>query len=194
MEEGVNLPVKWKKIFIKLKKNYDITTKSFNTGVFVFSTDIIKNNSFSKLKKLFLDYYPLAKYYDQPILNLFFYKKWKELPIQYNIEPVFSWRLKHKISPKKIRAIIWHFVGSNNKPWEKNHPFYRYWKESLSKADMINVKKFPNNIISYTPLNIFIHDKVLRLIRISDPREIRSITGHFMYRLLEMKKQLFKQL
>ena len=65
-----------------------LNEKVFNSGVFVFKTGIIKKNTFDKLMEILYSFSEEILLADQPVLNICFYKKWKSLPIIYNIWPV----------------------------------------------------------------------------------------------------------
>ncbi len=134
---------KSKSIF--LEKKFRLNKKCFNSGVMAFSTDIIKEDSFSKLKGLFLEYKQFSKFWEQLILNVYFYKKWKKLPLVYNLYS-FSLVEYNKINIKRVRAIIFHFVKFDSlysKPWEKNNPFNPEWKYNLERADLIDLNNIP---------------------------------------------------
>lgn len=121
-----------RKTYIKLKKRYDMNAPAFKAGVMVFNTDIIEKNTFLKLIELFEQYRGLHKsgVEDQLILNLFFYKKWKKLPIVYHSE-IADFKF---VNFKKIKAIVIHSK-------ENNKLFCKEKKFNLSKADEINLKK-----------------------------------------------------
>lgn len=131
-----------KKEYKKLRKSYNLKEIQFNSGVLAFSTDTIKENCFSILKKLFLNYKKLSDG-DEPILNLFFYKKWKKLPCVYNLNPYYCINFKN-VEPKDIQGIILHF--HEDKPWKKDNYFYKEWKSNLKKAELINLKKIQKPI------------------------------------------------
>jgi lipopolysaccharide biosynthesis glycosyltransferase len=139
--------------FIKLKKNYDFNQPAFNSGAMAFSTYIIQQDGFTNLKRLFKDYKDFLIYAEQPILNLYFYKKWKKLSIIYNFNPDWS-----KKNYKK--AVILHFF-SNNKPWYNNSSFKEEWEENLKKADLINLKKIENPINKWGKEEIIKNSKEL---------------------------------
>jgi lipopolysaccharide biosynthesis glycosyltransferase len=140
--EHNNLNQKDRATLERLKKNYDLNEKAFNAGVFVFNSEIIKKDSFNRLKILFKNYKDVIKNSDQTILNLYFNKNWKELPIVFNTHS--SLILKNP----KIKNIITHICYNppTKRPWEKNSPFYNEWKENLDKADLMDIKKpiFPS--------------------------------------------------
>lgn len=137
--EFIKITKKNKFLFKELKKDYNLKEKAFNTGLMAFSTDIIKKDTFLKLKRLLEEYNSVL---DQPILNLFFYKKWIELPLIYNFSPyntTFPFFNKNKT---KVKGIILHFWGAL-KPWNKKSPFYKEWKKNFKKAELINLKNPP---------------------------------------------------
>jgi len=129
-----------KKTFNKLKKMYDIKTLTFKSGVMAFSSDVIKKDIFPKLIKLFKCYTKLTKSgnLDQPIFNLFFYKKWEELPILYNLD-IKDFKF---INYKKTKAIVIHFSESYKLGHHQN-PIYEEWNSNLEKANKINLNKIP---------------------------------------------------
>ncbi len=127
-----------KKIYQKLKKNYDLDEQVFNAGVLAFNTSIIKNNTFSELKKLLSEYIKICASMEESILNLYFHKKWKKLPIVYNLSPVHFINFKD-IKPEEIKGIVLHF--HKYKPWNPKNYFYKEWKENLEKAELIDLKK-----------------------------------------------------
>jgi len=134
-----------KKLINTLKKTYNLNKKAFNSGVISFNTDLIQPSTFKKLKDLFNRYknpkFPLI---DQPILNLYFYNKWKKIPITYNF-PVPQMIYKNNISPKCIRGAVLHFWGLKNKPikklWDPENPFFNEWKHNLEKSSSIKTKE-----------------------------------------------------
>jgi len=123
-----------------LKKDYNLEEKAFNAGVMVFNTDIITKDTLDNLKKLFEKYNKIRKLSDQTIFNLFFYKKWIELPIVYNWHYYLANFPLHKRKNSKVKGIILHFAGPI-KPWKENCSFYQEWKNNLKKADLIDIEK-----------------------------------------------------
>jgi len=131
-------------LFNELKKNYNLEERGFNSGVMAFSTDIIKIDSFSKLKKLLKKYNKINIGGEQPILNLLFYKKYELLPFGfvYNFLDINYIMYSCSIKPEKIKGIILHF-NSGDKPWFFGSSFRNEWKINLNKADLINLKNIP---------------------------------------------------
>ncbi len=120
-------------LFSKLKKQYDLTKPSLNSGVIAFNTDIIQEGTFSKLRGLFLMYVGICKYPEQSILNLFF-RNWEKFPKEYNMCINLGW---DRPNPKD--AAVLHFAGgkSEDKPWHPQNPFFKEWKNNLARADSI---------------------------------------------------------
>ena len=127
-----------KKSFGRLKKNYSLRKLAFNTGVMAFSTDIIKEDTFSKLQELFDLYQEVIFLGEQCIFNLFFYKKWMELPLVYNMQSTFLIE-RCGSKPEEIKGIILHFPGS--KPWDTKGYFYKEWRYNLDRVEQIDLNK-----------------------------------------------------
>lgn len=152
---------KSKRAINKLKKYYNLKETIFNSGIISFSTDIIKENTFSKLKKIF----KLCKkirhiVVDQLVFNLLFYKKWIKLPLVYNIYVLHMIDLL-EIKPEKIKGIILHFI--RYKPWDKKNYFYKEWKHNLKKAELIDLKKIPFSQKKWTKQEIQRYDLYLKI-------------------------------
>lgn len=120
---------------IKLKENFN--RRVFNSGVFAFSTDLIKDNTFSNLLALQEKYGHLCTAGEELAFNLHF-KNWISLPFIYNIHPDYILATSF-VKPTDIKGVILHFVLK--KPWNKEHFFYKEWKENLALADSIGVIK-----------------------------------------------------
>ncbi len=145
---------------ISLADRYDLDSSGFNAGFFAFNTNIIKEKTFYDLKNL-SEKYPYIR--DQGLLNIYFYKKWKELPIIYNLSPyLISHRLFFRLGFSKVRAKVIHFVGEI-KPWQKRSGFYQEWRDSLEKAESIDFKK-PKRGLKWNKKEIIRQSKILRLI------------------------------
>ncbi|HOY31113.1 MAG TPA: glycosyltransferase [Bacteroidales bacterium] len=141
--------------FFDLPKNqsgtciYDMKTSAFNSGVISFNTDIITPETFNELCSLFNEHSGNSKYGEQPVLNLYFYKKWEHLPLIYNLF-IISFNLK---LPRRFKSIIIHFLHGKDHPalWDTANPFYAEWKTNLEKADLID----PGKIQKSKHLNTF---------------------------------------
>ena len=69
---GFNITAKDLNRYESLKNEYDLSKRSFNAGVFSFTTDIIQDNTFAELNMLFNKYGQMVKHQDQSIFNLYF--------------------------------------------------------------------------------------------------------------------------
>ncbi|MDP2925795.1 MAG: glycosyltransferase [Nanoarchaeota archaeon] len=183
LKEQFDYSIKTKNIYDNLKKNYNFKINSFNDGVMAFSTDIINKNSFMELLKLTGEYQKVSNNGDQSILNLYFYKKWKELPLVYNfnpyliIHPGLNFRKNHK-----LKSIIFHFYGKA-KPWSTRtifyNKFYYEWEKNLDKAELIDIKNPININKSWTEKEIKRYSRFLKIkiIIYSPIRDIRRAVG-----------------
>jgi len=126
-------------LFEERKKIYNLITKTFNAGFFVFNTNLITQETFNKLKELFKKYNSIIFNGDEEIFNLFFYKKWKKLPLVYNFNPYLV--SSPLLLKKSIKAIILHFVGEG-KPWCSQKNYYgKEWNYNLRRAELIDLNK-----------------------------------------------------
>jgi lipopolysaccharide biosynthesis glycosyltransferase len=152
--------------FTELTTAYNLRAPAFNSGVMAFSTDIIEEDSFDKLYKLFQKYHKNCNLYgEQPIINLFFYKKWKKLNYTYNLF-VPIWEDKYKIKPKSINATVLHFFALR-KPWLHASPFYAEWKTNLDKAEGIDLAHRTPNIRTFGVMKILKNSPYVNNIKIS---------------------------
>jgi len=133
-----NINQRNKKLFLEIQKNYQLNTQSFNAGVLIFNTDIISKNSFTELRRLFKKYSQISIWAEQAVFNLYFYKKWKRLPLVYDV------LVSYLSYVKNLKGIILHFVGfGNKKPWDITNSFYEEWKSNLERAELIDLKNIP---------------------------------------------------
>ena len=128
-----------KKTLEELKRSYNLSKASFNAGVIVLKTSVLKDNTFSGMLALYRKYKNICCFSEQNIINLYFYKKIIKLPYIYHSWPE-QLKYSYNIRPAKMQAAIFHFMD-NHKPWSKDNYFYKEWKENLNKADLINLKK-----------------------------------------------------
>ena len=137
--------LKSSKELFKEFSGYNLDEPSFNAGVLAFSTNIIEMDTFSKLKESFKKYVKHSRFLDQATYNLFFYKKWKKLPLIYNINPEYLFKIFLKLI--RVDAIILHFSGGSRKRSKAltsdKYRFYKEWKYNLDRADKIDLKKIP---------------------------------------------------
>lgn len=124
-----------------LKERYDLRALAFSTGVFSFETDLIGSATFAEIMALHERYRDVCEYGEESILNLYFYKHWRLLPVIYNAIP---WHMKiaYGIRTNKLKAFIIHSICSL-KPWEASSPYYQEWLDNLHRAEMIDLDKRP---------------------------------------------------
>ncbi len=154
-----------KKLWERLSASYDLTQPSFNAALMAFSTSVIREDTFENLKSLFHTYKDCHDYLtgEQPTLNLYFYKRWRELPYVYNAHPLGA--EEHFCIPiGKMKAIAIHFACQE--PWESTHPFYREWRFNLERIDKIDLKnpRIPHQ--KWSRLDIELHWIYLRCRRL----------------------------
>ncbi|MGA1792615.1 MAG: glycosyltransferase [Thermoplasmatota archaeon] len=121
-----------------LEETYDTGALSFNVGVFSFSTDIIKDDTFRKLMDLFDLFRGVLRFPEQAIMNLHFLNDWTELPLVYNN---YYTRIRRpwKFGSVPFDGICNHFI--NEKPWiVKDDHFYPKWKMNLDRAGSVDLK------------------------------------------------------
>lgn len=118
----------------------DLTSaKAFNSGVFCFSTDIIEDDMFQKICAVAGEYAGRTIYFpDQAVLNIFFYGKWKELPLFFNLYYLTLPR-SYWANPSKIQCAILHFAG-DYKPWDVDSLCRPEWEENLRRAETTNFR------------------------------------------------------
>ena len=144
------------------KNKYKLNGITFNTGVFAFSTSIITDDTYDKLLGLFKKFRDVLNYGEEGVLNLFFYKRWKKMPIIYNLWP-FYLNKYCRIKPNKVKGIILHFIAEE-KPWEEKSYFYREWENNLKKADLIKVNKIDGrrwNKVKITITSAYLNIKLI---------------------------------
>jgi len=131
-----------KKRLSDLKKSYNLNSRAFSTGVFVFDTDLIQPDTFSDIISIYNKYEQIYQYGEESILNLFFYKNWKMLPMTYNSVP---WYLHNfcGLDKDKILAFVVHFVCEKIKPWNSKSLYHEEWQDNLNRAEEIDLNNRP---------------------------------------------------
>lgn len=127
--------------FTELSGKYNLAGKSCNTGIMAFSTSIIKDDTFLKLKEIFNSFYASILYADEAVLNLYFYGHWKKLPRVFGLD--VNLLLNFNIRKKNIKSIVLHFIRnefSGIKPWDPASPYYPEWDYNLKRSDDIDLK------------------------------------------------------
>ncbi len=131
VDENVN-----KKVFRRLKRDFNMERIAFNTGVMLINSDAIRDDIFPRLIEYSKRYGLISHYGDQGIINLVL--KFQRLPIVFNLCPKFvcnsAW-----IEPGKLECIILHFILTKNVDEDKI--LMNEWRKNLNKADSINLQK-----------------------------------------------------
>jgi lipopolysaccharide biosynthesis glycosyltransferase len=131
-----------KHLFKELKSQCDLNRPAFNSGVMAFSTNIISEDDFQNLKKIFFHYKNILFISEESVLNIYFYGKWQELSQVYNICPSYETFLS-ECSAGHLKGIVLHPYSNfpGGKPWYPTSPAHLEWKSNLDKADMIEIAK-----------------------------------------------------
>jgi lipopolysaccharide biosynthesis glycosyltransferase len=122
-------------------KIYNWNVPAFNGGVLTFHTDIITPGLFNEISDLLKNHVAEFVYGEQTALNIYFYKKWKHLPVVYDLFINYH----GPKSQKKLKGIIVHFAGCNYQPpiplWNPENAFYKEWKANLDRAELMDLSK-----------------------------------------------------
>lgn len=139
-ERGL-VPEKCREVIRRLEQRYEVSRRPFCAGFFAFSTDIITDNMFTKLKETMDEYRMVSKYGDQLSLNLFFYEGWKKLSHTYNVlvaQEAFGDSYSSGAHTRwgvaeDVNAYVLHMF--NPKPWVKQSDYHWEWLVNLKRAD-----------------------------------------------------------
>lgn len=123
---------------LKLLRNegFDPREKSFNTGVFAFSTDILGQDIQYHLDGLIERFAPHSRWGEQLIINLLFAKYWTPLDSQFNY--MQEW-FGHSPLLGRFASIL-HFPGDKQVPWQTDSVVHADWKNNLTH-DLSQVKR-----------------------------------------------------
>lgn len=151
-----------------LEKKYNLNIPAFNCGIMAFSTDIIKDTDLTDLLHFYGEYQRISSGAD-PSFNLLFYKKWKRLPIVYDITPKIIERYTG-IPFNKLEGIIIHL--RDDELSDKNNSYYQEWKSNLEQAEFIDLNKI-QKAKKWNVLKMFYHSLKLEV-----PFLIKKICKH----------------
>ena len=114
-------------LFEELEKEVvDISVPNFNTSSMIFDTELITDDTYASLVKLLHKYQPILKNGDQPVINLHFYDRWKQLPPD---------TLGFFQAPNAASSIGLHFCNWNA-PWALDGTnIQSIWQENLASAE-----------------------------------------------------------
>ena len=104
----------------------DLSVDNFNTSSMVYDTANLSDETFSTMVKTLERYQPILKNGDQPVINLYFYKRWVQLP---------SKTIGFFESPDAAQYIGLHFCNWNA-PWQlKGTQIESMWLSNLQNAN-----------------------------------------------------------
>jgi len=130
-------------------RGYSLSASAFNTGVFAVNTEVIDEKTLSRLEELAHKYRNLAQFPEQLWMNLFFYRKWERLPMEYNLFATYLQTLRH-VPAKDIDAVVMHFPRLGNRPglrcWDTDNAFYSEWKNNYDRAELMDLKNIPKPV------------------------------------------------
>ena len=156
-----------------LNKKYNLNSLAFSAGIFSFTTDIIKPDTFNELLALYQKNKQACLYGEESVLNLFFYKKWHRLHDLYNFNPHYLDNY-YKIKSKNIQPFLYHFFHLP-KPWQSESPYYETWQTNLEKAENINLQ---NRLSAKKIVSRAEEEKYLRYIKYKkNKKKLKQISG-----------------
>jgi lipopolysaccharide biosynthesis glycosyltransferase len=133
-------------VYLHKFNGYDLTATAFNTGVFVFNTEIIDGRAQAKLKGIRDKYRDLSRFGEQLWMNLYFYMKWERLPMEYNLFASYL-HTKRRVPKKHVDGVVLHFPRYGNEEgmrcWERNNAFLDEWKRNLDRAEGMDLEHIP---------------------------------------------------
>lgn len=130
---------------------YSLTATAFNTGFFAFNTGIIQGDTQAKLKSMLDQYLDLSRFAEQLAVNLFFYKNWKRLPMEYNLLATYL-NIKRHVPKHQVDGVVLHFPRFGDEMglrcWDRETHFTAngstIWRGQNSSTSMISPRQ-PGN-------------------------------------------------
>ncbi|CAK9158168.1 unnamed protein product [Ilex paraguariensis] len=83
----------------------------FNAGMFVFEPSRLTYESLIEAVQIT----PTGPFADQDLLNTFFQKMFKPIPLAYNLVLAMLWRHPEKLELEKVKVV--HYCAAGSKPW-----------------------------------------------------------------------------
>jgi lipopolysaccharide biosynthesis glycosyltransferase len=127
-------------------KGYNLTATAFNTGVFAFNASIINGSTETMFRQISDKYRNFGHFPEQLWMNLYFYKKWTMLPMEYNLFASYL-HTRRRLPKKHVDGVVLHFPRYGNEKalrcWDPKNAFYDEWKENLERAELIDLKHIP---------------------------------------------------
>jgi LPS sulfotransferase NodH/lipopolysaccharide biosynthesis glycosyltransferase len=124
-------------------QRYRLANRPFCAGFFVFSTDIIEDDTREKLVAMTDQYEMVSKFGDQLALNFYFYGRWQKLNPTFNVlvrqksvvgfldnlyEVETRWGKVEKLNPYILHIF-------DPKPWSAESGFHLEWLSFLHRAE-----------------------------------------------------------
>jgi len=129
-----------------LFRRYDMTSTAFNTGVFAFNSDIIDEHTQAELEDIARKYDKVSVFPEQLWLNLYFYKAWERLPMEYNLFASYLHTMR-RLPKEQVDGVVLHFPRCKNKEvlrcWDPKDMFHEEWKRNLERAELIDLAHIP---------------------------------------------------
>ena len=128
-------------------EGFDWEKPIFNAGVIAFSTDIIEDDTFIKMREFLKLHRKYITIFEETIINLFNNKKWVKLPMIYNANVNYLSK-RHGIKNERVAGAVLHFSSfgkkddeEKDKPWHETSHFYKEWKHNLEKSESIDLAR-----------------------------------------------------
>ncbi len=132
--------------YSRLFNGYSPTATAFNTGFFAFNTGIIDSNTQARLKLIFDKYLEYSRFGEQLCANLFFYKQWERLPMEYNLFATYL-NVRRRLPKQQVDGVVLHFPRFGDEAgcrcWDIENAFYDEWKANLNRAELIDLDRIP---------------------------------------------------
>jgi len=129
-----------------LFSGYSLTATAFNTGFFAFNTAIIDSTTQPRLKLILDKYMEFSRFGEQLCMNLFFYKNWEQLPMEYNLFATYLTD-QQRLSRHLVDGVVLHFPRfgdeTNCRCWNKENVFFDEWNSNLQRAELIDLNRIP---------------------------------------------------
>jgi lipopolysaccharide biosynthesis glycosyltransferase len=148
--------------FDKKFEGYSSTATAFNTGFFAFNTAIIKDDTQAGLKLLLDRYLDLSRFGEQLAVNLFFYKKWRQLPMEFNLLATYL-NIKRHVPKKTLDGVVLHFPRfgeeTGTRCWDKENAYFDEWRNNLERAELMDLTRIPKLSFKWPTLKHVFYDK-----------------------------------
>ena len=168
-------------LYKQLKKKYNLFNPAFNAGLICIKPKLIDIDVIKDFMDLFLFFGPIAKFGEQSLLNLVFYKKWSQLPSRYNFYSIYN---EYYYFPKIfLKCDILHFTGVM-KPWDKKSNFFEDWENYKDPSS----KKLNFSRVDYKFLTVF------RFLSLINPLNVKKNISWFISRYIPTMHNRLKKI